>query len=199
MQTAGRTLPAVVADALRGGLQAVQLREKDLSSCQLFELAGELRAGTREYGAKLLINDRVDIALAVGADGVQLGRASLPVAVARSILGSDRMIGYSAHSLEEALQAEQAGADFVTFGPVYATLSKAAYGEPLGLSRLAEAVSALTIPVFALGGVKMLTVHEALSTGARGIALISAVIAAQDPTAATESLRRMIARHDKHS
>jgi thiamine-phosphate pyrophosphorylase len=109
------------------------------------------------------------------------------------------MIGYSAHSLEEAQQAEHAGADFVTFGPIFATPSKAAYGEPLGLSRLAEAVSALTIPVFALGGVKMLTVHEALSTGARGIALISAVIAAQDPTAATESLRRMIARHDKHS
>jgi thiamine-phosphate pyrophosphorylase len=196
MQTAGRTLPAVVADALRGGLRAVQLREKDLASCQLFELAGEMRAVTREYGAKLLINDRVDIALAVGADGVHLGRASLPVDVARSILGSDRIIGYSAHSLAEALQAEQAGADFVTFGPVYASPSKASYGEPLGLSRLSEVARTLTIPVFALGGVKISTVHEALSTGAHGIALISAVIASQDPRAVTESLLQIIAHHD---
>jgi thiamine-phosphate pyrophosphorylase len=199
MQTAGRTLPAVVADALRGGLHAVQLREKDLSSCQLFELAVELRAVTREYGAKLLINDRVDIALAVGADGVHLGKASLPVAVARHMLGSARIIGYSAHSVDEARNAERDGADFVTFGPIFATPSKAAYGEPLGLTRLAEAASALTIPVFALGGVKISSVDEALSAGARGIALISAIFSAQDPTAETESLRRMIACHEKNS
>ena len=117
MQTAGRALPAVVADALNGGLRALQLREKDLGTYQLFELAGELRKLTREYGARLLINDRLDVALAVGADGVQLGRAGLPVSVARRLLGGDKIIGYSAHSLDEARRAEHDGADFVTFGP----------------------------------------------------------------------------------
>jgi thiamine-phosphate pyrophosphorylase len=184
---------------LRGGLQAVQLREKDLSGCQLFELARELRNSTREYGAKLLINDRIDIALAVGADGVHLGRASLPVAAARRMLGSTQLIGYSAHSLDEAQQAERDGADFVTFGPIYTTPSKAAYGEPLGLTRLAEAASALAIPVFALGGVKISSVDEVLVAGARGIALISAIISAQDPTSETESLLHMIACHEKLS
>jgi thiamine-phosphate pyrophosphorylase len=199
MQTAGRALPAVVADALRGGLRAVQLREKDLDGCQLFELAGELRNVTLEFGAKLLINDRVDIAVAVGADGVHLGRGSLPVSVARRILGSTRLIGYSAHGLEEARQAEHDGADFITFGPVFATPSKAAYGEPLGLERLAEVVRNLAIPVFALGGVKLLSAGTVLSAGARGIALISAIISAQDPTAETETFLKIIARHDNIS
>jgi thiamine-phosphate pyrophosphorylase len=199
MQTAGRALPAVVADALRGGLRAVQLREKDLDGCQLFELAGELRNVTLEFGAKLLINDRVDIAVAVGADGVHLGRSSLPVSVARRILGSTRLIGYSAHGLEEARQAEHDGADFITFGPVFATPSKAAYGEPLGLERLAEVVRNLAIPVFALGGVKLLSAGTVLSAGARGIALISAIISAQDPTAETETFLKIIARHDNIS
>jgi thiamine-phosphate pyrophosphorylase len=199
MQTAGRALPAVVADALRGGLRAVQLREKGLAGCQLFELAGELRKVTREYGAKLLINDRIDIALAVDADGVHLGRGTLPVTVARRILGSAQIIGYSAHSLTEAQQAERDGADFITFGPIYATPSKAAYGEPLGLERLSEVARSLAIPVFALGGVKISSVPEVLSAGARGIALISAIIAARNPTVETESLLRIIAHHDTPS
>lgn len=199
MQTAGRTLPAVVADALRGGLQVVQLREKDLSSSQLYELAGDLRRITQDFGAQLLINDRIDIALAVGADGVHLGQSSIPVAVARRILGSDQIIGYSAHALDEAQQAERDGADFVTFGPVYATPSKAAYGEPLGLARLAEVSQSLSIPVLALGGVKKSSVEEVLSVGAWGIAVISAIIAAQDPADETAALLRTIADHDNHS
>jgi thiamine-phosphate pyrophosphorylase len=199
MQTAGRALPAVVADALRGGLRAVQLREKDLDGCQLFELASELRNVTLEFGAKLLINDRVDIAVAVGADGVHLGRGSLPVAVARRILGSTQLIGYSAHGLEEARLAEHDGADFITFGPVFATPSKASYGEPLGLERLTEVARNLAIPVFALGGVKLLSAGNVLSAGARGIALISAIISAQDPTTETETFLKIIARHDNIS
>jgi thiamine-phosphate pyrophosphorylase len=199
MQTAGRALPAVVADALRGGLRAVQLREKDLTACQLFELAAELRTLTQEYGAKLLINDRIDVAMAVGADGVHLGRASLPVVVARRILGGTRIIGYSAHSMTEARQAELDGADFVTFGPIYATPSKAAYGEPLGLARLAEVARSLAIPVFALGGVKLSSIPEVLSFGAHGVALISGIIAAQNPAAETEALLRMITHHDTPS
>jgi thiamine-phosphate pyrophosphorylase len=196
MQTAGRSLPAVIADALRGGLRAVQLREKDLTGCQLFELASELRNITREYGAKLLINDRIDIALAVGADGVHLGRASMPVAVARKILGKAQTIGYSAHCRHEAQQAEYDGADFVTFGPIYATPSKAIYGEPLGLSCLTEVAQKLTIPIFALGGVKMSSAHEVMLAGASGVAMISTIISSQNPTAVTEELLNIIAHHE---
>jgi thiamine-phosphate pyrophosphorylase len=194
-QTAGRPLPAVVADALRGGLRAVQLREKDLTGRQLFELAGELREVTRKYGAKLLINDRVDVALAIGADGVHLGKAGLPVPEARRILGSERLIGYSAHGAAEALQAQRDGADFVTLGPIYQTPSKTQFGEPLGVGVLAEATRVVTIPVFALGGVKQATVGEVLSAGARGIALISAIMTAPDPRAETEALLRTITHH----
>jgi thiamine-phosphate pyrophosphorylase len=196
MQTAGRELPAVIADALRGGVRAVQLREKDLTGRQLFDLAAELRKSTREYGAKLLINDRIDVAMAVGADGVHLGKTSLPVVIARRIWGDGLVIGYSAHSLEEAQKAERDGADFVTFGPIYATASKAAYGDPLGLVLLAETARSLTIPVFALGGVKKSSVTEVMSAGARGVALISAIISAQDPTTESDSLLRIIANHE---
>lgn len=195
MQTAGRELPAVVAEALRGGLRAVQLREKDLTAGQLFELAVELRQLTGEHGAKLLINDRIDVALAVAADGVHLGKASLPVSEARRILGGERLIGYSAHSVEEALQAQREGADFVTLGPVYQTPSKALYGDPLGPGVLAKAARVLKIPLFALGGVSHVSAAEVLSAGAQGVALISAIMAAPDPALATESLLRIITQH----
>jgi thiamine-phosphate pyrophosphorylase len=132
-QTGGRPLAAVVRQALDGGVRVVQLREKDLDGSELFRLASELRGITREYGARLVVNDRPDIALAVEADGVHLGAGSLPVAVVRRILGPERLIGYSAHGVPEARQAEADGADFITFGPVYHTPSKAAYGAPLGL------------------------------------------------------------------
>ncbi|ABB33153.1 thiamine-phosphate pyrophosphorylase [Geobacter metallireducens RCH3] len=180
-QTTGRDLPAVVEEALAGGVRAVQLREKDLSSRELLELARVMRELTGRYGAKLIINDRVDIALATDADGVHLGEASIPADAARRILGAHRLIGVSCHNREGALAAEKSGADFITFGPVYPTPSKAAYGAPVGVERLAEAAALLTIPVFALGGIKGDNIPEVLATGAAGVALISAVIAAVNP------------------
>lgn len=187
-QTAGRPLSAVVADALEGGVRMLQLREKDLSSRDLFDLAMELRQLTKSYNAQLIINDRIDIALAVGADGVHLGVASIPVAVVRGIVGKDFLIGYSAHAVSEALEAEQDGADFITFGPVFDTPSKRSYGQPLGLQTLSEAVKTLSIPVYALGGIKLSAMSRLLTTGCRGIALISAVMAADDPCRAAEEL-----------
>lgn len=187
-QTAGRPLSAVVADALEGGVRMLQLREKDLSSRDLLDLAMELRQLTKSYNAQLIINDRIDIALAVGADGVHLGVASIPVAVVRGIVGKDFLIGYSAHAVSEALEAEQDGADFITFGPVFDTPSKRSYGQPLGLQTLSEAVKTLSIPVYALGGIKLSAMSRLLTTGCRGIALISAVMAADDPCRAAEEL-----------
>ncbi|OGR28352.1 MAG: thiamine-phosphate diphosphorylase [Desulfuromonadales bacterium GWD2_54_10] len=196
-QTMGRSLVSVVRQALDGGVRAVQLREKDLTGRELFILAEELRRITREYGARLLINDRLDIALAVDADGVHLGAASLPVSAARSMLGlgPHGLIGYSAHGMNEAAQAAADGADFVTFGPVFFTPSKAAYGEPLGVDLLHSASMALAIPVFALGGVKLENISEVMAAKAHGIALISAVIAAADPKLEAASLLQTIEQH----
>jgi len=189
-QTADRSLADVVHAALDGGVRAVQLREKDLEGRELYALAEQLRALTARYQAQLLINDRLDVALAVEADGVHLGQHSFAVKDARRLLGAGKLIGVSTHSRQEITAAQ--GTDFIVFGPVYYTPSKAAYGEPQGLDRLRAAVAHSTVPVFAIGGIKTERVPEVLETGAHGIAMISAISAATDPAqAARELLRRL--------
>jgi len=183
----GRTLLEVLEAALQGGVPTIQLREKDLPTDQLYRLAKELRRLTLEYSAKLLINERVDLALAVAADGVHLPGNSLPIPIARKLLGPQRLIGISTHHLDEIDRACQQGADFVTFGPVFSTPSKASYGPPQGLAALREACRISSIPVFALGGVKAEQKTEIRNSGAAGIALISAILTADNPTAAVRS------------
>jgi len=180
-QVRGASLYRVIEQALKGGAKAVQLREKDLSSRNLYIAACEMRELTARYGARLIINDRVDIVQAVAADGVHLGGESMPVAMARKILGTEKLIGVSCHDQSSALAAQQDGADFITFGPVYHTPSKASYGDPVGLVKLAETTKVLRIPVFALGGISPGNAGEAITSGAHGIALISAIIAAEQP------------------
>jgi thiamine-phosphate pyrophosphorylase len=177
-----------VAGALDGGIRAVQLREKDLPGKDLYRLADGMRKLTARYGARLLINDRVDIAMAVGADGVHLGGSSMPASVARLLLGEKALIGCSTHSEAELREAESQGADFATFGPVYPTPSKAAYGPPVGVAALSGACGRSAIPVFALGGVTAENTGEAIGAGAFGIALISGVVAAKDPREAARDL-----------
>ncbi|MDD2308039.1 MAG: thiamine phosphate synthase [Desulfuromonadaceae bacterium] len=196
-QSGGRELTEVVREALEGGVRAVQLREKDLSGAELYRLACELRRLTSAFGARLIINDRPDIALAVEADGVHLGIGSLPAGAVRRLLGPHMIIGYSAHAIDEALRAEVAGADFITFSPVYPTPSKAAYGEPCGVEKLAAAVCALGIPVVALGGITQENITHALSANVHGIAVISAVLAAADPRVAAASLLKKIEEYAK--
>ncbi len=186
----GRDLVEAVRAALEGGVRAVQLREKDLGARELYSLALPLRGLTRKFGARLLVNDRIDVALAVEADGVHLGGRSLPVSAARKILGPQRLIGVSTHRPAEIAAACAEGADFVTFGPVYATPSKAPYGDPVGPQRLAEACQSSKMPVFALGGVKPDRVRKVLAAGASGVAMISAILSDPDPATAT---RRLIA------
>jgi thiamine-phosphate pyrophosphorylase len=197
-QTAGRPLLDVVRAALQGGIRAIQLREKDLVDTELLKLAHSLRRLTDEYGARLLINRRVDICQAVKADGVHLGADGISIIEARQALGNRQLIGYSAHSLDEACTAETAGADFITFGPVFATPSKAAYGQPLGIDRLKETCGRLTIPVFALGGIKREAITQVMAAGAHGIALISALITALDPTTEAQSMLQAIEEHAIH-
>ena len=189
-QTANRPLVDVVQAALDGGVRAIQVREKDLEGRELYELAEQLRALTMRYQAQLLINDRIDVALAVEADGVHLGHNSFSVKDARRLLGTEKLIGVSTHSQQEITAAREA--DFIAFGPVYYTPSKAAYGEPQGLNRLREAVSQSAVPVFAIGGIKADRVAEVLETGAHGIAMISALSAATDPAQAARDIFQQI-------
>lgn len=198
-QTDGRSLTEIVREALLGGVRCVQMREKDLSSAELYRLALELREVTREFGARLIINDRPDIALAVAADGVHIGINSLPVPEVRRLLGANMLIGYSAHEIGEARLAEAAGADFLTFGPLYFTPSKSAFGEPCGVNKMTEIAQDIKIPVFALGGISHDNVGEALNTGVAGIAVISALIAAVDPRDAAASLLKKMEEHVRRS
>lgn len=183
----GELLDAV-AKALRGGVRAVQLREKDLSSRELYELAVEMRKLTAAYGARLFINDRIDTALAVDADGVHLGGDSLPVYKARMLMGEQKMIGVSCHNQISAQNAQEKGADFITYGPVFFTPSKAPYGEPLGIDKLELAAEAVRIPVFGLGGINRRNARQVMNSGASGIALISAILAADSPRLEAETL-----------
>ncbi len=184
---AGHTLLSAVETALQGGVGAVQLREKDLSIDELRPIARDLRELTKNYSARLLLNHHVELAMEVDADGVHLGGHSLPTPEVRLTVGTNMLIGVSAHSKDEIRTAYEQGADFVTFSPVYATPSKAAYGAPQGLNALAEACRTGPLPVFALGGVTPGRASEVRSAGAYGIALISAIIASPCPKTAARS------------
>ncbi|HWP59019.1 MAG TPA: thiamine phosphate synthase [Candidatus Acidoferrales bacterium] len=191
-QTQGRDLLWVVEEALGGGVKAVQLREKDLGGAELFRLAEKTKRLCAGYGAALLVNDRIDVALAVDADGVQLGKASIPVGTARALVGGAKLIGYSAHSLSEAREARRDGADFIVFGPVYFTPAKAGYGDPQGLAALAEVAREVAAPVYAIGGINAANIVAVRQAGAYGAALISAILAAPDPRRAAEELVRLL-------
>ena len=188
----GRNLEYVVEEALRGGVRAVQLRDKGATSKELYETAYELRRLTSRYGAKLIINDRVDVALAVEADGVHIGVSSLPIYKVRRLLGEKKLIGVSCHNQVQAITAQEMGADFITFGPVFYTPSKAPYGDPVGVEKLDQVTNILQIPVFALGGVNRNNCDQVLSCGVRGIALISGIMAAADPREAAKSLLALL-------
>ncbi|MBX3027307.1 thiamine phosphate synthase [bacterium] len=190
MQTRGRPLLDVVTAALRGCVGAVQVRERDLATRPLLALATALRGATRAAGAALLINDRVDVALACDADGVHLPGHSFAVAEARALLGPRRLIGVSTHHPDEIAAAAAAGADFAVFGPIFATPSKAAFGPPLGLAALAAARGAApALPLLAIGGVDATNAAAVRAAGADGIAVIRALLAADDPAAAAAALR----------
>src|SRR5438552_238859 len=176
-----RDLATVVEAALDAGLPAVQLREKDLPGRPLLALAERLRAATARTGALLFVNDRIDVALAAGADGVQLGTGSVPVEVARRLLPPGALVGVSTHAPGEAATA----ADFGLFGPVWETPSKAG---AQGAARLGDAVRAAAIPVLAIGGVTAERVPAVRAAGAAGVAVIRAILAAPDPGAATRAL-----------
>lgn len=177
-----------IEEALKAGVRAVQIREKDMTAKELIILSRDLQEITRRYRAKLFINDRADIALALNLDGVHLGSGGLPPDVVERISGGRLLIGASTHSLDEAVEAESRGADFITFGPVYETPSKLRYGKPVGIKALKEVTKRIRIPVFAIGGINKKNVSEVMDAGAYGVALISAIMASEKPGFAAREL-----------
>ena len=192
-QTRGRELVTVVGECLAAGLPAVQVREKDLGAADLALVCRRLRGLTLDTQALLIVNDRVDVALAVGADAVQRASTSLPVKDIRGLVGGQLKIGASVHSLPEAIEAEIHGADWVVFGPIYDTPSKRGFGPPQGLDKLGRVAATVRIPVIAIGGITPERVPEVRRAGAQGVAVIAAILTADSPAAATRRFLEALA------
>jgi len=181
-QTRGRPAQRVLAALLEAGVSILQLRVKSLPPVDFLELAKQARAVTRAHGCKLIINDRVDIALACGADGVHLGQDDLPLSAGRKLMGQ-KIIGISTHDLDQARAAERDGADYIGFGPMFGTRTKATGYEARGPEMLQQIRRAVTLPIVAIGGITEDNVQEVWQAGADSVAIIGDVLHDNDPGA----------------
>ncbi len=194
---AGRSALETLAQCMAAGVKLVQMREKHLGDRELLELARAYRDATREAGALFIVDDRVDIALAAQADGVHLGQGDMPVADARRI-APYLIIGASSHSLDEALAAQEAGADYVNIGPIFATQTKEVSAGAVGPQLIEEIAPHLHIPFTCMGGIRPDNVGEVLDRGARIIAVVTAVTAAADQKTAAQTLMKRIVGGRRH-
>ncbi|MDI6889559.1 MAG: thiamine phosphate synthase [Thermodesulfovibrionales bacterium] len=174
-KASGLSCEDMTIKVLTAGVRWVQYREKERSRREVYEEAVKLRKFTKDYNAVFIVNDYVDIAICVDADGVHLGQDDLPLREARKIMGRDRIIGVSTHSLEQAIEAERGGADYIGFGPVFHTLTKDA-GEPKGTDMLREVKRQVNIPVVAIGGISLENIRSVLDTGVDAVAVASAIL-----------------------
>jgi thiamine-phosphate pyrophosphorylase len=170
----------VLSDAIKAGVPAIQLRERDLSTGELLSLAHEIQTMTMSESVSLIINDRVDLAMALNLDGVHLRSDSLPPVPVRRLIGPRRLIGVSTHSVEDVRRANQSGADYIVFGPIFETPSKRSFGPPLGLHLLTDACSQSSIPVLAIGGITCERARDVRRAGAHGVAVIGALLTRDD-------------------
>ena len=190
----GRATLDIVRAAVRGGVTCVQLREKTCSTREFIAEALAIRDFLKSRGIPLIINDRVDVALAVEADGVHLGQSDMPLVRARSILGRSRIIGVSAESVRDAVAAEQGDADYLGVSPIFATATKTDTAAPLGLEGLQAVRRAVKLPLIAIGGLGPGNAAEVIASGADGVAVVSAIMAATDPEAAAREIAGQIAQ-----
>ncbi len=185
----GRPLNSLLLDLLKGGAGLIQLRAIEMGSNEFFQSARETRQLTRHGGCLFIVNDRVDIALASQADGVHLGQEDLPLEVARRLLGREKIIGISTHDLSQAEEAEQGGADYIGFGPIFGTATKNTGYPPRGLGMLQEIRKAVKIPIVAIGGITENNVTQVWEAGADAAAMISALMGTED---VAEKVRRIL-------
>ncbi|HEY63187.1 MAG TPA: thiamine phosphate synthase [Caldilineae bacterium] len=187
-----RSILDVVRAAIAGGASVIQLREKEATTREMIELGQALHEITRAAGIPLIVNDRVDVALAIDAEGVHVGQDDMPAAIARRLIGPDRILGVSARTVEEAVQAERDGADYLGVGDIYGTPTKPDAGEPIGVAGVAAITRAVSIPVVGIGGITPANAAAVIEAGAVGVAVISAVVGAADPEAAARQLRTIV-------
>jgi thiamine-phosphate pyrophosphorylase len=178
--------------AIAGGADTIQLREKGGSTQEMIRAARQMQALCKKAGVCFIVNDRVDVAIAAGADGVHLGQDDFPIPLARKLLGEEAIIGGSACNMEEARKCLMEGADYIGFGPVYSTASKVDAGPVSGLDLLQHIVEAIPLPIVAIGGITTANTILVMNAGAHGIAVISAVCCQKDPTKAARSLRCLL-------
>ena len=183
----GKDLLKILPDSVRAGLDMVQFRDKEANDTDFLEAAAKIKDLLKEKQVLFIINDRIDIALAMDADGVHLGREDVPVEVARRILGRRKIIGFSAHSLEEALIAAEKNVDYIAIGAIFPTPVKPDYGTP-GLEALKQAVKQIKIPLVAIGGINESNIGDVAATGVKRIAVVRAILEAKDPYLATKFL-----------
>ncbi len=188
----GRSTLEILQGAVRGGVTCVQLREKNCPVRDFIEQANSIKAYLRAHDIPLIINDRVDVAQAVGADGVHLGQSDMLLHVAREILKDSMIIGISAESLGDAIEAEKGGADYIGVSPIYATPTKTDTAPPLGLEGLREIRNAVRIPLVGIGGLTKDNTGEVIKHGADGVAVVSAIVSADDPELATKELLKTV-------
>lgn len=188
----GRSTFDIVKAAVSGGVTCVQLREKDCSTLEYIEQALAIKNFLGEREVPLIINDRLDVALAVAADGVHLGQSDMPLEMARKIAGPSMLIGISAESVQDAVQAEKGGADYLGISPIYATPTKTDTVFPLGLEGLREIKKRVKIPLVGIGGLNKFNAAEVIRNGADGVAVVSAIVAAEDPGTAAINLKQII-------
>jgi thiamine-phosphate diphosphorylase len=196
----GRSVLAVVAAALAGGVDMVQLRDKKVETHLMVEDGLRVHELTTRAGVPLIVNDRVDVALSIDAEGAHVGQTDLPTAMARALLPQPRLLGVSTSAVAMAQQAHQDGADYIGFGPLYHTTTKQTTASPRGLQMLAEVVAAVPIPVVVLGGISLANIAEVVAAGADHVAVCAAIVGAEDVQRAAASLKEQMekARARRH-
>lgn len=191
--TAGpRAITDIVRAAIHGGATMIQLREKSAATREMIALGEALLAITRPANIPLIVNDRLDVALALDADGVHVGQADLPAPLARQLIGPGKLLGVSAETVEQARAAERDGADYLGVGDLFGTPSKPDAGPPIGLEGLRAIAETTHLPILGIGGIGIANAARVIEAGAHGIAVISAVVGAPDPAAAARELRRVV-------
>lgn len=191
-QLAKKPLEVVIEEAINGGADCVQLREKNINTKEFVEIAQTIKYITDRYNVPLIINDRIDVALAVQAYGVHLGQDDMPLTIARKIVPHAMVIGISVSTVNEAIEAEKDGADYIGAGSVFPTSTKDDISGVIGLEGIQEIKKAVSIPVIAIGGIQIHNAEQVIQHGADGIAVVSAIVSSDNPYEAAKTLKTII-------
>lgn len=188
----GRSVEYIVEEAVKGGVTIVQLREKNISTIEFYNIACSLKRLLKPHNIPLIINDRLDIAIASDADGLHIGQSDMPYEVVRKILGKDKIIGLSVETVEQAREANMLDVDYIGLSPVFSTNTKTDINTPLELEGIKEIASFTKHKTVAIGGINKTNTGDIIKSGADGIAIVSAIVSNKDPKAASEELRRLV-------